>query len=157
MQLFQSRDLLGFAPTGRVHFVTFVTRGRLILPDWARDIVLNCCLFNHQVQYELHGVVVMPDHVHLAFTPLMTRKDDEAATLASIVTAIKNASSHSINKRSGRRGNLWRSESFDHVLRSWEPVAGRIDYICHNPVRKSLCRTPDEYPWLWIQRTHTDS
>jgi hypothetical protein len=30
------------------HFVTFVTKNRRILPDWARQIVLDCCMHDHE-------------------------------------------------------------------------------------------------------------
>jgi hypothetical protein len=30
------------------HFVTFVTKNRRILPDWARQIVLDCWMHDHE-------------------------------------------------------------------------------------------------------------
>jgi len=52
------------------HFVTFVTKNRRILPDWARQIVLDRCMHDHEKRYNLRVAVVMPDHVHLILTPL---------------------------------------------------------------------------------------
>ena len=96
----------------------------------------------------MHGVVVMPDHVHMIFTPL---NDDKGIPfgLAEILNAIKGASAHSINKALNRRGRVWQDESFDHVLRSDESAYNKVIYICENPVRQGLVPTMDDYPWLW--------
>ena len=93
-------------------------------------------------------MVVMPDHVHIIFTPL---KDNEGNPfgLAEIMSGIKGASAHSINQALNRRGRVWQDESFDHVLRSDESTYSKVLYICENPVRKGLVATEDEYPWLW--------
>jgi REP element-mobilizing transposase RayT len=100
------------------------------------------------VKLQVHGIVVMPDHVHIIFTPL---KDDEGNPfgLAEIMSGIKGASAHSVNKALNRRGRVWQDESFDHVLRSDESTYNKVLYICENPVRKGLVATEDEYPWLW--------
>jgi REP element-mobilizing transposase RayT len=45
----------------------------------------------------MHGAVVMPDHVHLVFTPL---RDPSPARygMAEIMNGIKGASAHSVNR-----------------------------------------------------------
>jgi REP element-mobilizing transposase RayT len=65
------------------------------------------------------------------------------------MSGIKGASAHSINKALTRRGPVWQDESFDHVLRSDEKIASKVDYICENPVRQGLVNNEDDYPWLW--------
>jgi len=111
-------------------------------------MVLNHCLHDNGVKLQVHGLVVMPDHAHMIFTPL---KDEKGNTfgLAEIMNGIKGASSHSINKALHRRGPVWQYESFDHVLRTDEKIAGKVNYICQNPVRQGLVNSEDEYPWLW--------
>src|SRR5437588_10266940 len=52
------------------YFVSFGTRHELILSEDARTLIFNHCLFENGRKVELHAVVVMPDHVHLLFTPL---------------------------------------------------------------------------------------
>ena len=90
----------------------------------------------------------MPDHVHLIFSPLKD-KDGNPFGLAEIMNGIKGASSHSINKALNRGGPVWQFESFDHVLRSDEKIASKVQYICDNPVRKGLVNQVNDYPWLW--------
>ena len=132
----------------KLHFITFATFQRWVLPESIRGLVLKHCLHDHGIKLQVHGVVVMPDHVHLIFTPL---KDDEGNVfgLAEIMSGIKGASAHTVNRTLNRRGHVWQDESFDHVLRSDESTHSKVQYICENPVRKGLAATADEYLWLW--------
>ena len=81
------------------HFITFCTKFRENLPGWARDIVLGCCLHDHERRYRLGVAVVMPDHVHLILTPLTDESHRTITSLVEIMKAIKGASSHIINRR----------------------------------------------------------
>jgi REP-associated tyrosine transposase len=91
-------------------FVTFVTLNRWVLPELVRDLVLKHCLHDHRLKYHLHGVIVMPDHVHMIFSALT---DDEGKSfgLAEIMNGIKGASAHTINKTLGRRSHSGRGNS----------------------------------------------
>ncbi len=133
---------------GKPLFVTFVTHNRWVLPESVRDLVLKHCLHDHGIKYHVHGVIVMPDHVHLIFTALT---DDEGSPfgLAEIISGIKGTSAHRINKALNRRGRVWQDESFDHILRSDESIHSKVQYICENPVRHGLVRDIDDYPWRW--------
>ena len=72
-------------------FVTFTTDRRWILPSAARDIVLDCCLKENGHKFDLHAVAVMPDHVHLIYSPLR-REDGWSYSLPEIMKAIKGRS-----------------------------------------------------------------
>ena len=97
----------------------------------------------------LHACVVMPDHVHLIFTPRVDHDRQEIWSLARIMDAIKGASAHKINKALGRQGRVWQTEWFDRVLRSSESLDAKIAYVLGNPVRAGLVNVPAEYRWLW--------
>jgi len=103
------------------------------------------------VKLDLKVAVVMPDHVHLIFTPQVNLKEKEIYSLAEIMDAIKGASAHKINKAIGRRGRVWQAESFDHVLRSSEGLDAKIEYVLENPVRNGLVKDWKRYPWLWAK------
>ena len=130
------------------HFITFVTRHRVILPDWARTIVLNCCRHGHGTKYNLYVAVIMPDHVHLILTPLVDLNCNKIWPLHKIMRSIKSFSARQINARRGSQ-TLWQEESFDRVLRSSESLDAKTAYILANPVREGLVSLPAEYPWLW--------
>ena len=112
--------------------------------------MLTHCLHDHDRLYELHAVVVMPNHVHLLLTPLVV--NDRTSTLAEIMQGIKSASAHYVNRLLKRHGALWQDESFDHVLRSLESVGDKMDYICANPIRARLAEREEDYRWLWRGR-----
>lgn len=129
-------------------FVTFSTRAHLMLPDDVRAPILGHCLHDHGARLQMHAAVVMPDHVHLLFTP-MSDQHGEPFPLAGIMGGIKGASAHAVNRLLGRRGRLWEAESFDRIVRSSEKLREKAEYICANPVRAGLAANPDEWPWLW--------
>ncbi len=129
-------------------FVTFTTRDRWKLPAAARDIVLDCCLKQDCRKFSLHAAVVMPDHVHLIYSPLR-REDGWNFSLPEIMKAIKGAAAWRINHLLERTGPVWQEEFFDHVLRSNESLVDKVDYVCQNPVRAGLVRSESEYRWLW--------
>jgi REP-associated tyrosine transposase len=133
---------------GRPLFVTFATYHRWEIPESARKIVLEICLERNKIQFDLHAAVVMPDHVHLLFTPLR-RPDGWNYSLPEIVHLVKGTSAKRINRLLQRTGQVWQEEFFDHVLRSNDSLAQKMDYICQNPVRAGLVISEEEYPWLW--------
>ena len=150
-QAFYRRQLPHLQCDDRQHFVTFCTDRRWILPERVRSIVLGCCLHDNAVKFDLRVAVVMPDHVHVIFTPLVNRQAIEICSLAEIMDAVKGASAHKVNKALGRKGRVWQPESFDHVLRSSESLDAKIIYLLENPVRAGLVREWTNYPWLWRQ------
>ena len=146
---FYRRNLPHLQKDFKPHFLTFCTHRRAVLPDWARAITLNCCVHEHTAKIDLHVAVVMPDHVHLIFTPLVNEERPEVVALAEITKSIKGASAHLINQQMGSRGTVWQVESFDHVLRRSEQLDAKIAYLRANPVRAGLVNVPEEWPWLW--------
>jgi REP element-mobilizing transposase RayT len=131
------------------HFLTFCTDHRWILPEHVRLAVFECCLHDNRAKFNLRVAVVMPDHVHMIFTPLINFEAMEVWSLAEIMDAIKGASAHKINKALRRKRRVWQPESFDHVLRSSESLDAKIQYLLDNPVRRGLVRDWQDYPWVW--------
>src|SRR5713226_6204038 len=117
-------------------------------------VVLDCCLHDEGTKIDLQVAVVMPDHVHLIFTPLVNRPAMQVRSLAEITDAIKGASAHKINKVLGRRGRVWQPESFDHVLRSSESLLQKVQYLLENPVRQGLAARWVDYPMDMAQAIH---
>jgi len=148
-QAFYRRQLPHLQCDDKPHFLTFCTERRWVLPELVRSLVLECCVHDNGVKFDLRVAVVMPDHVHMIFTPLVNRQAIEIYSLAEITDAVKGASAHRVNKALGRKGRLWQSESFDHVLRSSENLDAKIAYLLENPVRAGLVGEWRDYPWLW--------
>ena len=140
------RNLPHLEDPGRTYFITFNTMNDFMLPDAAKSLVLNHCLFDDGKRYMLHAIVVLRTHVHILLTPL----PDGAGyfRLAKIMGGIKGASVHSVNKLLKRSGSLWQDESFDHMIRSDEDFADKLLYIQMNAVETGVKR-PEDYPWYW--------
>lgn len=107
----------------------------------------NLCLQGNGKLFELHAVVVMPDHVHLMLTPLADENGE--ISLSEIMQTIKSASAHRINRYLGFKGRIWQQESFDRAMREVENARGRIEYMVGNPVRAGLASNPYDYRWVW--------
>jgi REP element-mobilizing transposase RayT len=152
-QAFYRRQLPHLQCDYKQHFVTFCTDRRWVLPERVRCIVLQCCLHDNGVKFDLRVAVVMPDHVHMIFTPLVDERAMEICSLAEIMDAVKGASAHKVNKSLGRKGRVWQVESFDHVVRSSENLDAKMAYVLENPVRAGLVEQWTLYPWLWKKPT----
>ena len=146
------RDLPHLQPDESAFLVTFCTWQRWELPESARSLVLDHCLHDHGTKLWACCAVIMPEHVHMVMAPM---RDAAGQTygMSEVLKGIKGASARSVNAALGRTGPVWQPESFDHALRRHEKVVEKVDYICQNPVRRGLAASPDEYPWLWRERT----
>ena len=60
---------------------------------------MDGCLRANQWTIELRAIVVMPDHAHMIFTPLVDIEKSEVFSLARITKAIKGTSAHLINRQ----------------------------------------------------------
>jgi putative transposase len=149
---FYRRTLSHILKDNRAVFVTFATFKRWRIPEPSRDLVLTCCRQLHGIEINLHVVVVMPDHIHLLFTPLRN-SEGWVWSLPQILRLIKGRSARLLNKNLRRSGPVWQDEFFDHVLRGSECLLKKSDYIRQNPVRAGLVSKAEDYPWLWRSST----
>jgi putative transposase len=124
--------LLDRAATGAKH---------LIIPEIATIVVNSLrdgeCRFG---RYQLHSFVVMPNHVHVLVTPLVTA--------SKWLGPLRGFTAHEANLILGRAGHaFWQGESYDHLVRS-DDEFGRIRrYIENNPVRAGLVENPEGFEW----------
>lgn len=127
------------------------------LRDEAIDKLLNAghgeCLFNDSslaeivagalthfdaTRYRLEAWCVMPNHVHAVFTPLA------GYSLPKVLHSWKSFTAHAINKKLGRSGQLWQSESYDHLIRDHGDLMHHVLYVHENPTKAGLT----DWPWV---------
>ena len=121
---------------GRSYFVTF--RSVIgVLPSGALEIVKYHILFDHARRYDLLFGVVMPDHVHLLFRPLV-KEDGSWYELPQIIRGIKGTSAKRINSLLGRSGSVWQEEYFDRMIRDEEEMLEKWNYMWKNPLKEGL-------------------
>ena len=89
-------------------------------------------------RYRLFAWCVMPNHVHVLFSPL------PGFALASILQSWKSYSAHSANAELRRSGVFWQREYFDHLVRSESHLLKFAKYIERNPVKAGL----KNWPWV---------
>ena len=82
-------------------------------------------------RYRIYGCVVMPNHVHVCFTPL------RGNVVATIIKSWKSFSSRQINECLGRNGAVWQKEYFDRYVRSWGHFERIMRYIKRNDPRRA--------------------
>jgi REP element-mobilizing transposase RayT len=93
-------------------------------------------------RYRMHAWVVMPNHVHVLFSPIGTESPERT------IGAWKGVSARRIHLRCGGGGRLWQPESWDTLIRSSDHLAACHRYIAENPTRSQLA--PDEFT-LWAE------
>jgi putative transposase len=96
--------------------------------------------YRTQKKYLLHEFVVMPDHLHLIITP-------KGITLERSMQLIKGGFSFQFNKNLKTRRESWQPSFFDRRVRDAFEYQKFKDYIHHNPVKRGLCKNPQEFPY----------
>ncbi len=89
-------------------------------------------------RYRLLAWCVMPNHVHVVFSPLGQN------ALASIVHSWKSFSAQAANRLLRRSGPFWQREYFDHLVRDEVSLARILRYVGQNP------STADLRDWPWV-------
>jgi len=92
-----------------------------------RQVVVDALQHFNRHRYVLGEWVVMPNHVHVIVTPLAGHD------VSSILKSWKSFTGHELNRRLGRQGPFWQTESFDHIVRNPESLERIIQYIQANP------------------------
>jgi putative transposase len=123
------------------YFITTQTWGRRSLfqaDQLAQLLIATFYNYRAQQKYLLHAFLIMPNHLHLIFTPT-------GITLERAMQLIKGGYSHDVHA-SGRSIEIWQPGYTDHRIRGAEDEQ-HLDYVHLNPVRAGLCHTPENFPY----------
>ncbi|HEU0175254.1 MAG TPA: transposase [Blastocatellia bacterium] len=105
------------------------------------EIVQNALLHFDGERYFLHAWVVMPNHVHVLYTPQAGRE------LSQIAHSWKSYTANACNKALARKGEFWQPEAFDRYIRDERHFANAVSYIENNPIKAGLCDKPEDWRW----------
>jgi putative transposase len=128
----------------RIYFVTLCFHDRRRLganPRVARWIISRLRKHAAACEFFIHAYCVMPDHVHV-----LAAAASEASNLIRFIEAFKQDTAFEFARRAHRP--LWQFKYYDHILRGTDSADRVAWYIWLNPVRKGLCSTPTNYPFL---------
>jgi putative transposase len=96
-------------------------------------------VYKRQRRFKLHAFVVMPEHVHLMFTPAID------VTLERAMQFIKGGYSHAAGVELSRKTEIWQRGFTDHRIRDAEDFENHRNYIHQNPVERRLVQSAPEY------------
>ena len=108
----------------------------------AREIVSNALLHFNGDRCEVHGFVVMPNHVHVAVRPLSDWQPEH------LLHSWKSFTVHEINKRLGQSGDLWQDDTWDRIVRDAGHWFRVMRYLLRNPSRAKLLQG-ESTTWVW--------
>jgi len=149
------RTLPHIQSEGATFFVTFRLAGSLpgikYLSD-ARvaDVVVESLHFRDGKMFDLIAFCVMPNHVHIVFTPLQERKDRYFA-LSKIMHSLKLHTAHEANRILNRVGPFWQHENYDHFIRDEAALERIIKYVLYNPVKAGLVIGQNDWKWAYCK------
>ena len=127
-----------------LYFVTICSHDRQSLfsdPPTCEMIVSQVFGLRERYKASIYAYCLMPDHLHMLLHLL-----GGEYSLGQIVGGFKSLSS-SASWLLGHRGSLWQKRFYDHVVRPDESAGRIVDYILDNPVRKSLARSSEDWPY----------
>lgn len=100
--------------------------GSCLLAEHAHREIVEGVLMHYQgVKVEHHAWVIMPNHLHLIFTPKVP--------LETLMKAWKGTSARRIGK-----GSIWQKNYRDTLIRDGGHFANAVRYIRRNPVKLRL-------------------
>ena len=119
--------------------ITAVThqRRRIFQRTTNADLMLATLFrYREQSRYQLHGFVIMPDHIHALITPATDQTIERCAQL------IKGGFSFAIRK--DFPGEVWQDGYHAHRITDMDDYRNQLQYIANNPTRKGHA----DYPYL---------
>ena len=102
------------------------------------EIVAGAIRFFDGKRYRLLAWCVMPNHVHVVFSPIAGHG------LAGILHSWKSFSAEKANVLLQRTGKFWQREYFDHLIRSDASLKKIVGYVKQNPEKAGL----KDWPWV---------
>lgn len=152
-----------FDEPGHLHELTFSTYRRIPVlryPECADIVLATLERARELLSFQVHAYVIMPEHVHVLIGP------QHGTKVSAILARIKQPASQRIAK-SLRRSNpqladlmrvkvsedkwetrIWQQGGgFDRNVYSSEVARKMINYIHQNPIRRGMCRLPEEYTY----------
>jgi REP element-mobilizing transposase RayT len=91
----------------------------------ARDVLKNCLMRFDGERVLQHAWVIMPNHLHILFSPLVP--------MEKLIQAWKSHSARTLG-----RGPIWQRDYRDTLIRDWDHCQNVVRYIRRNPLKAKL-------------------
>jgi len=124
-------------------------------PAWLRDQRIAALLseslhYRDGQVYDLDAFCIMPNHVHLVYTPL-PKADGTYHAMSAIMHSLKRRTANHANSLLGREGDFWQHENYDHVIRDEAEWRRIITYVLDNPVAAGLVERREDWEWTYCK------
>ena len=124
-------------------------------PFWLRDpqiadLVAESLHYRDGLVYDLGAFCIMPNHVHVVYTPL-PETDGTYHPVSAIMHSLKRYTARQSNLLLGREGSFWQHENFDHAVRDEAELQRIITYVLNNPVKAGLVQNREEWKWSYCK------
>jgi REP element-mobilizing transposase RayT len=123
------------------------------------DYLSNSCIANLVSEsihyrdgkvYDLIAFCIMPNHIHLVFTPL-EETPEKYYSLSKIMHSLKRHTAREANKFLGRWGEFWQHENYDHFVRDETELERIVKYVLYNPVKAGLVKEQSDWKWTYCK------
>ena len=133
------------------HVLDAITGG----PTWLRkrevaDLVASSLHHLDGIRYDLIAFCIMPNHVHIVFTPL-PKSDEHYHSMSAIMHSIKRHTAKEANQLLQRTGQFWQHENYDRVVRNEGELNRIIRYVLNNPVKARLVERWEDWAWNYCK------
>ncbi len=124
-------------------------------PFWLRErpvvnLVSESLQHSNGQVYDLDAFCIMPNHVHLVFTPLI-EADGKYCAMSTIMHSLKRYTAREANRLLGREGEFWQHENYDHVVRDEAEWHRIVTYVLNNPVAAGLVPRREDWEWSYCK------
>ena len=126
-----------------LHFITFSCYQRaplLASPDSRRFFELTLEQVRRWYGFYVTGYVVMPEHVHLLVS------EPEQGKLSTALQMLKQITAHQLISQVPI-GAFWQARYYDFNVWSEHKRIEKLRYIHRNPVKRGLCKSPEDWQW----------
>jgi putative transposase len=94
-------------------------------------------------KFQVHDLVIMPDHVHL----LLTVHDN--MTIERAMQLMRGRFSYRLKKEFGYSGEVWQRGFSEVRVDNQESFLQHRKYIAENPIKAGLADSPEEFPYFF--------
>ena len=133
------------------------------VPKWlsadpVAEAVREAIMFRNGSLFELHACTLMPNHVHMLFTPRTAGEGGPPLEFVStMLTNLKRLTARKANQIIGSSGAFWETGSFDLLVSDSRELSRINDFILQNPVRAGLVTEWHHWRWSYSRFTSRKS
>ncbi|MCX7553284.1 transposase [Marinicella sp. S1101] len=140
--------------------VAINNRHRKLLTEHVTDLKLAFKTVQSQIQFEVHAIVIMPDHFHMIIRPRCVSDYPKIVSLIkinftkSLPKKIRSELSNEVSKSKTkkRESGVWQRRFYEHTIRNESDLNHLTDYIHYNPVKHGLVEKPAEWQYSSFKR-----